>query len=59
MKVVIKSIAITICAVIAGADDWTGIADSRKAKEEWSINQFCSPLHLPSCQIKQRPLLKS
>jgi hypothetical protein len=40
----IDIIAITLCGVIAGADDWTEIADFGKAKEEW----FRKFLELPS-----------
>ena len=41
-------VAITICAVMAGADDWVEIADYAKAKEDWFKTFLELPGGIPS-----------
>ena len=41
-------ITITLCAVIAGADDWVEIADFGEAKEEWFKTFMDLPAGIPS-----------
>jgi predicted transposase YbfD/YdcC len=44
----IDIIVITLCAVLAGADDWTEIADFGQAKEQWFRTFLGLPNGIPS-----------
>jgi predicted transposase YbfD/YdcC len=44
----IDVVVITLCAVVAGADDWVEIADFGKEKEQWLKNFLELPKGIPS-----------
>ena len=44
----IDLIIITVCAVICGADSWTGVETFARAKEEWLRRHLALPNGLPS-----------
>ena len=46
--VLLDIIALSICGVVAGADDWVGIVDFGKAKESWLRQYLALPHGIPS-----------